>query len=321
MDLADLPTVAEDRRQPLAIRRELFRRHRRSVGAEEEALDDHRPRARGPGDVLEDAVELHRRPVHELVIGLGARIQLAPDLALARIHPLQPAAHARLVEPGGIGDEHQLGAVEAELLLHLRDDADALVEIRHHGRLAVAAEGDVADRARQLRHLVELRLRRQPAVERVAEQPGQLGAELAEVHGRSASRRLAVHLAIDAIEVASLVRVQVHPDRQTARPPRYDRIDVHEVLEHPGVVLDDGPGVLDLDRRVCHGRETRRPAEGRNGRSGPTTRRRQHMGQTLRGSRDHPGPKESRSRTLCWLAACIGPPTCLISPAHDARPP
>jgi len=42
-----------------------------------------------------------------------------------------------------------------------------------------------------------------------------------------------VDLAVDAIEVADLVEVQVHPDRNPARPAAHHRINVTVLLETP----------------------------------------------------------------------------------------
>jgi hypothetical protein len=52
----------------------------------------------------------------------------------------------------------------------------------------------------------------------------------------------AVDLAIDAIEIADFVRVQVHTDRDAAGSPAKDRVDKPVVLEEPGVVSMERKG-------------------------------------------------------------------------------
>ena len=46
----------------------------------------------------------------------------------------------------------------------------------------------------------------------------------------------AVDLAVDAVEVADLVGVEIHADRDAAGPPAEHRVDEPVVLEEPGVI-------------------------------------------------------------------------------------
>ena len=50
----------------------------------------------------------------------------------------------------------------------------------------------------------------------------------------------AVDLAVDAIEVADLVGVEIHADRDAAGATAEDRVDEAVVLEEPGVVGVEG---------------------------------------------------------------------------------
>src|SRR5208283_5783134 len=54
----------------------------------------------------------------------------------------------------------------------------------------------------------------------------------------------AIHLAVNAVEIARLVRIDVQPDGNAMTPPREDRINVLEVLE--------APRVLTVCRKNCH---------------------------------------------------------------------
>ena len=52
----------------------------------------------------------------------------------------------------------------------------------------------------------------------------------------------AVDLAVDAVEVADFVGVEIHADRDAARTPAEDRVDEPVVLEEAGVVGVEGEG-------------------------------------------------------------------------------
>ena len=52
----------------------------------------------------------------------------------------------------------------------------------------------------------------------------------------------AVDLAVDAVEVADFVGVEVHTDRNAAGTAAEDRVDEPVVLEEPGVVGVEGKG-------------------------------------------------------------------------------
>ncbi len=54
-----------------------------------------------------------------------------------------------------------------------------------------------------------------------------------------------IHLAIDAIEIADLVGIQINADRHPAGPPAEDGIDVAVLLELPSMIVNG-------ERPLCH---------------------------------------------------------------------
>ena len=69
------------------------------------------------------------------------------------------------------------------------------------------------------------------------------------------SGRGAIDLAVDAVKIALLVGIEVHPNGKPSRSPRNDRIDVGEVLVASSVVDNGFPSVPDRDRnggRISH---------------------------------------------------------------------
>ena len=59
----------------------------------------------------------------------------------------------------------------------------------------------------------------------------QFGQQLLRGHEPRLALRRAVDLAVDAIEVADLVRIQIDADRNAARPPAQHRVDEPVVVE------------------------------------------------------------------------------------------
>ena len=128
-------------------------------------VNDDRPESGGLGEVFQDAIESNRRAVHQLEIGLGAGVKLAPDFAVVSVHDFQAAFHVGLIETGGISDKHDSGLRQAFGAFDLGHDLHALGEVVDQGRLAVTAECDVLDVAGdERRQFVELGFLGQSAV-------------------------------------------------------------------------------------------------------------------------------------------------------------
>ena len=139
----------------------------------------------------------------------------------------------------GVGNQHQLYAVQpVRRRGRSAQDLHDFVEDRRNGRLAVAAEGDVVQAA--------IFRRRGARIAGLSNSPpptasSTISSNSSRSCGRSSLRRTvraghgAVNLAIDAIEVAVFVWIDVHADRDAARPPADHGVDEAVVLEAPHV--------------------------------------------------------------------------------------
>ena len=184
------------------------------------------------GDVVQNLPERNRRAIDELEILGGAGFELGPDFAVVLVEDLQAAPHVRPVEHAGVGDQHHLHVVQAVPPLHVGTGGDDLVEVAIGRRLAVAGEGDVVQPAQLRRRVAKLlgarKSRRMPRAR--ASLPARAARPSVSTNVRLALRR-AIDLAIDAIEVADLVGIEVHADRNPARAAAEHRIDEAVVLE------------------------------------------------------------------------------------------
>src|SRR5438093_3707642 len=118
---------------------------------------------------------------------------------------------------------------EAGGLLDGQDVFDHPPEVRIRRWLAVAGEGDVAHRADGLRDRPELGPFEERAAFRLPEDGDQLLLEPVLIHAPHGGRCRPIDLAVDAVEVADLVGVEVDAYGDAAGPAGQDRVHV-EVL-------------------------------------------------------------------------------------------
>ena len=111
------------------------------------------------------------------------------------------------------------------------------IEVAVRGRFAIAGEGDVGRVAASTAGVA-----RNFSVEYSSPDSDQLQRllqflqHLRRIDKPRLTLRDAVHLAVDAVEIADLVRVQIDPDRDASRPPAQDRIDEAIRFEVPFVL-------------------------------------------------------------------------------------
>ncbi len=194
-------------------------------------LDQHAVAPRRQGDVVDDAVERDGRAVDPAEVLLGAGVELGPDHAVVRIEQIERLLHDGPVEESAVGEHHDLEVASQTVgLAQLDSDAGGAGKRLRGSRLAVAAEGDVASAAHRGRRVGEGGYFKQLARLDPAEHVVELAPEHVQIHLAGAGRRRAIHLAVDAAEVAGLVGVEVDPDADAAGPPAEHGVDVEVVL-------------------------------------------------------------------------------------------
>jgi hypothetical protein len=94
---------------------------------------------------------------------------------------------------------------------------EGLGKIRRQGRLAVAAQRHVAQLQQLGRQRLIQRALMQPALQHVVERPLEFHAHDIDVQRGFHGGRATVHFAVQTVEVAQLVGIQVHAQRQPVR--------------------------------------------------------------------------------------------------------
>ncbi len=209
-----------DPREAARPGRDLVVGRRLAAKAQEHGLNDDRMPFRGAREIREDPFEGNRAPRDRLVEALRARVELDPERAAPRREEIVRLAHLLAREARAVRDEDERNVVESRGVAHVEEGPRERQEAAIRRRLAVARKGDVAHRIGRGR----------PAVAR----PGrELFRELARhVVDRDRGPARAFRdlpavddLAVDAVEVARLLRVEVDPDRDPARPARPHGVD------------------------------------------------------------------------------------------------
>lgn len=108
LDELDLGAGGEQFGEAVEVRGELGVWNRVAVNVHEEGLDDQRALAAKVTDVGENFGQGNPGAVDELIVGLGAGIELGPDLIVLRIEESEALADTGAIEKGRVGDEHQL---------------------------------------------------------------------------------------------------------------------------------------------------------------------------------------------------------------------
>ena len=195
---------------------DFFRDRRAAEDVHEEGLDDDRAHLAVPEDVAHDAVEGDVRAVDEVVIGVGAGVELGPYFAVLGVEPDQGGFDLRLVEKRGVGDQDELDGLRGGTSVFSDELAGGelagLEEVGAGGGLAVAGEGDIVDAAELVGDFVEgVEFVELAGVDKL-EHVGELFAENGELHGLAFVLDFTVDTAVEAVEVAVFVGVEVDAD-------------------------------------------------------------------------------------------------------------
>ena len=196
----------------------------------EQALNDDRALAGQPKDVRQHLFERAVGAVDAVHVVLRADVQLGPHF-IARREQLQRPGDFGPVQPGGVGDERELEEREAAAGAQVDDRLDGLGEVRAQRRLAVAAQGHLAQLQQRGRHPLIARPGSKFARLNQGQRPLQFPQHHWHIKPSGPRRAGAVHLAIGTVEVAPVVRIQVHAHGQSARTGRDDGIDKAVVQE------------------------------------------------------------------------------------------
>src|SRR5208283_1780657 len=100
----------------------------------------------------------------------------------------------------------------------------------------IPRERDIVQPAKGIGNAREPLIQVEPAREHQIERLFQLLQQLLLIDIGDLRRSPPIHLAIDAVEVANLIRIQVDPDRDPPAPPRQNRIDIEVLVKQPGMV-------------------------------------------------------------------------------------
>ena len=118
----------------------------------------------------------------------------------------------RLIQPRTVGQQHQFEKRGIGQGAHVNDGLDGFGEIGRQRGLTVAAQCDMAQLQQFIRHGAEPGALPQTAVAHKRDGLSQLRRHHVHVQTRLARGDRPVHFAIEAIEVALLVRVHVDAD-------------------------------------------------------------------------------------------------------------
>ena len=150
------------------------------------------------------------RRVDALEILLGARVELGPHLAPVLVEESQRLGHLGLPEIAGVRDQDDLRVVQAKLASNLRYEVCGGGEDRRQRRLPIAGKSNVPDRAPVRRNVLQVLFLEY--LISTAQHVAQLRGQHVEVDIRGSRRLCAVHLAVNATEIAFLVRAEVDAD-------------------------------------------------------------------------------------------------------------
>ncbi len=146
----------------------------------------------------------------------------------------QPFLNLGPVQAGGVRDEDEFEELKMAERADVDDFADGFDEIGCEGGLAIAAERDVVKLQQFCRQIVINGMLAQFARVDEFEGPLQFGGHHVRVEPGLPHGQLAVHLAIDAVEITLAVGVQVHADGETAGAGREHDINKAVVEEIAG---------------------------------------------------------------------------------------
>ena len=178
----------------------------------------------GFGDVSQDRFEPKGSAIDLLEIGFRAGVQLRPDFAPVFVQDAEGSLHVRAMKHAGIGDQHQRDIQQMRGLLRgrvseRRCGLDDLIEVSVCGRLAITRKSNVGQPAHGHWGGTEFVGREQASGCDELKGLLQFFQHARCVNETSLALRNTIHLAVNTIEIADFVGVQIDPDRYSFRPP------------------------------------------------------------------------------------------------------
>src|SRR3972149_6343099 len=97
----------------------------------------------GLQDIIQDSLERDRGHIYQMIVLLGPRIELCPDLSIVPIQYSESLPDPWPVKHRRVGNDHDFQVAEASLFLRSNGQLHHFFEARIGRRLTIAAEGDV----------------------------------------------------------------------------------------------------------------------------------------------------------------------------------
>ncbi len=211
----DLRAVCFQFFQSQSVMFDFFERRFFAVNRREQALNDDRALSPYQEDVRENLFEWNIQPIDFIQVCLCASVEFDPDFVGLR-KKLEPLLNVCLVKPRAVCEQHEFEKREAAERPHVHDGLNCFHKIRRKGRFAVTAQGDVA----QLKQFVRKRsipwTLAQAAFTNESQRPLHLSRHDFDIEMFFVGRLVTMNLAVDAIEVALLVRIHVDADGEPA---------------------------------------------------------------------------------------------------------
>jgi len=223
LDQGDLSAGAFEFEESPGVLLDFLERGFLVIEGREEALDNERTLPAKHEDIGQDLFEGDVGAVDLVEVGLGAAIELGPDLvAVGEI--LKALLDVGEVKAGAVGDEDELKERKPAQGTDMDDGLEGLGKPGGKRGLAVAAQGDMAELEELVRQGMIPGTLPQTAGADQGEGLFQLGGHDVDIEG-VAGCAIALNLAVDAIIVADLFRAEVHADGESSRAGGNHRID------------------------------------------------------------------------------------------------
>lgn len=216
--------------QPFSVLLDFLERRFLMVNGRKETLDDHRALPAELEYVAKDFLQGNGRIIDLVQIRLRSGIELHPDFIRIGEIP-QSALNVWLIDTGSIRQEDHFEKWKSRERAHMDNCLHSLDKIRCKGRLAIAAQGDMAETKQFIRQRLVPWPLAQTALMNKSERARQFRRHDVHVQKLFARRFISMHFAVNAMEVARFVGIHVDADGQTAGAGGNDNIDKAVIQE------------------------------------------------------------------------------------------
>ena len=191
-----------------------------------------------PLDVCEHPVEGEGRAIDAMKPRLRAGIELGPDLSPCRREDIESRTNPVTMEQRGVGQQAEPNILEPVPRTDRDHRSHRVGKARRCGRLSITREADVSPPPQGRCSRVERGVFPEISRDHHRQQRIELGGEHIEIYPTISARYGAINLAIRAVKVACLVRVEVDSNAQPAHATRHHGVHVAIVAEHPSVIFE-----------------------------------------------------------------------------------